>query len=234
MITADRQSLAKALLRKIERARRTPEVRLPGERELASAFGASRTAVREVLGVLEALRVIERRPQSGIYVRPATAETSIEALVLAEDLDLHARTAPYEQAQEARVIYEVEAARLAARRRTRSDLAAMAAVIERSCGHLAQGWNLADDDEAFHLALIAAAKNEVILRTAKSLYLMTRSVRLAYFQAQGYASISIREHEQLLDSIARSDADAAARLMRKHYAASTARWRKICGGRMRR
>jgi DNA-binding FadR family transcriptional regulator len=234
LITGDRQGLVKALLRRIERARRTPDVRLPGERELASTFGASRTAVREVLGVLEALRVIERRPQSGIYVRSAPAETSIEALVLAEDLDLHARTTPYEQAQEARVIYEVEAARLAARRRTRSDLDAMAAIIERSCGHLAEGRNLADDDEAFHLALIAAAKNEVILRMAKSLYLMTRSVRFAYFQAQGYASISIREHEQLLDSIERSDAESAGRLMRRHYAASTARWRKICNARARR
>src|SRR5690348_15602450 len=176
VITGDRQVLAKALLRKIERARRTPDVRLPGERELASSFGASRTAVREVLGVLEALRVIERRPQSGIYVRPATSETSIEALVLAEDLDLRAKTspydkaAPYEQAQEARVIHEVEAARLAARRRTRSDLDAMAAIIDRSCGHFSEGRNLADDDEAFHLALIAAAKNEVLLRVAKSLY----------------------------------------------------------------
>jgi DNA-binding FadR family transcriptional regulator len=110
----------------------------------------------------------------------------------------------------------------------------MTVIIERSYDHLAQGRNLADDDEAFHLALIAAAKNEVMLRMAKSLYLMTRSVRFAYFQAQGYAAISIREHEQLLDSIERSDAEAASRLMRKHYAASTARWRKICGARTRR
>jgi DNA-binding FadR family transcriptional regulator len=215
--TGDRQVLVKAMLRKIERARRTPDVRLPGERELASSFGASRTAVREVLGVLEALRVIERRPQSGIYVRPATSETSIEALVLAEDLDLRAKAAPYEQAQEARVIHEVEAARLAARRRTRSDLDAMAAVIDRSCGHFSEGRNLADDDEAFHLALIAAAKNEVL--------------RFAYFQAQGHASISIRGHEQILESIERGDAEASAKLMRKHYAASTARWRKICSAR---
>jgi DNA-binding FadR family transcriptional regulator len=231
VVTGDRQVLVKAMLRKIERARRTPDVRLPGERELASSFGASRTAVREVLGVLEALRVIERRPQSGIYVRPATSETSIEALVLAEDLDLRAKAAPYEQAQEARVIHEVEAARLAARRRTRSDLDAMAAVIDRSCGHFSEGRNLADDDEAFHLALIAAAKNEVLLRVAKSLYLMTRSVRFAYFQAQGHASISIRGHEQILESIERGDAEASAKLMRKHYAASTARWRKICSAR---
>ena len=94
--TGDRQSLVKALLRKIDQARRTPEVRLPGERELASSFGASRTAVREVLGVLEALRMIERRPQSGIYVRSAMSDASIEALVLREGLDLRGKTTSYE------------------------------------------------------------------------------------------------------------------------------------------
>jgi DNA-binding FadR family transcriptional regulator len=233
-ITNDRQILIKALLRKIDRARRTPEVRLPGERELARSFGASRAAVREVLGVLDALRVIERRPQSGIYVRAVGSETSIEAMVLEENLELRAEFAAYEQAQEARAIFEVEAAQLAARRRTRSDLDAMVATIDRSKRHFADGRNLSDDDEAFHLALIAAAKNEVLLRMAKSLYLMTRSVRFAYFQAPSHGSISIREHRQLLESIERSDADGSAKLMRKHYAASTARWRKTCGAFVRR
>lgn len=225
--TGDRQSLVKALLRKIDQARRTPEVRLPGERELASSFGASRTAVREVLGVLEALRMIERRPQSGIYVRSAMSDASIEALVLREGLDLRGKTTSYEQAQETRVIYEVEAARLAARRRTRLDLDAMTAVIDQSRHHLMQKQNLADDDEAFHLALIAAAKNDVLLRVAKSLYLMTRSVRFAYFQVRAHAPVSIAEHEQIFESIERRDPKTSAALMRKHYAASSARWREV-------
>ena len=118
MATGDRQELVKALLSKIDDARGTPDVRLPGERELASSFGASRSAVREVLGVLEALRVIERRPQSGIYLPTANSEPSVEALVLQENLDVRSTTAAYEQAQEARVIHEVEAVRLAAKRRT--------------------------------------------------------------------------------------------------------------------
>jgi GntR family transcriptional regulator, transcriptional repressor for pyruvate dehydrogenase complex len=227
VVTGDREILVKALLKKIDRARRTPEVRLPGERELASSFGASRTAVREVLGVLEALRVIERRPQSGIYVRPATSDASIEALVLQENLDVRANNVSYEQAQEARVIHEVEAARLAARRRTRADVEAMAAIIDVSRRKFADGQNLADDDEAFHLALIAAAKNDILLRMAKSLYLITRSVRYAYFQARGHAAASIAEHERLLESVEQRDAERSATLMRKHYAASSARWRKV-------
>lgn len=227
MATEDRQSLTKALLKRIDQQRCTPTVRLPGERELASSLSASRTAVREVLGVLEALRVIERRPQSGIYVRRANADASIEALVLQEDLDLRAGADAYEQAQEARVIHEVEAARLAARRRTRADLIAMDDIIVRSRRQLAEGRNLADADEAFHLALIAAAKNDILLRMAKSLYLMTRSVRQIYFCKRAHALVSIAEHEQLLDSVRRRAPERSAALMRQHYAGSSARWRKV-------
>ena len=79
-----------------------PQTRLPGERELAQSFGASRSSVREALGVLEALRVIERRPQSGIYVRPAISEPSVEALSCRKRWMSGRSTAAYEQAQEAR------------------------------------------------------------------------------------------------------------------------------------
>ena len=227
MAMNDRQQLLKALLSKIDEARRTPEPRLPGERDLAQSFGASRSSVREALGVLEALRLIERRPQSGIYVRPAVSEPSLEALVLQESLDVRSSTLEYEQAQEARIIHEVEAVRLAAKRRTADDLAALQLIIERSRAHLRQGRNLADDDEEFHLALIGAAKNPILLRIGKSLYLMTHSVRRAYFEAAGSGAQSIKDHLKILETIAQRDATQAARLMKRHYAGSSARWRKV-------
>src|SRR5262245_5206521 len=213
MPTTDRQELLKALFSKVDEARIAPGMRLPGERELAQSFGASRSSVREALGVLEALRVIERRPQSGIYLRPAISETSVEALVLQEALDVRSSTADYEQAQEARIIHEVEAVRLASRRRTPGDLAAMQAIIATARRNLLHGCNLATDDEAFHLALIAAAKNPILLRISKSLYLMTTSVRHAYFEAAGSGAQSIREHGKILNAVAQGDAGQAAKLL---------------------
>lgn len=223
----DRQALVKALLARVHEARCAPEARLPGERELAHAFGASRASVREVLGVLEALRLIERRPQSGIYLRPTDSDVSIEALVLQEALDVRPTTQAYEQAQEARIIHEVEAVRLAAKRRTRADLVAMRTIIDASRYNHGKGRNLSDDDEAFHLALIAAAKNDILLRMTKSLYMMTYSVRRRYFETPGHAALSIAEHERLVQSVELRDGDLAISLMRKHYAGSSARWRKI-------
>jgi len=229
MAMNDRQQLLKSLFRKIDEARVAPEARLPGERELAQTLGATRSSVREALGVLEALRVIERRPQSGIYVRSAVTEPSLETFVLQEALDVRSSTAEYEQAQEARIIHEVEAVRLAARRRTPADLAAMRAIIERARKNLRNERNLADDDEAFHLALVGAAKNPILLRITNSLYLMTRSVRHAYFQTSGSGAQSIREHAKILDAIEERDPGRAAKLLKRHYASSSTRWKRVHG-----
>jgi DNA-binding FadR family transcriptional regulator len=158
---------------------------------------------------------------------PGERYASVETLVLQEDLDLQTNADAYEQAQEARVIHEVEAARLAARRRTQADLDALGAIILESRRELEGGRNLADTDEAFHLALIAAAKNDILLRMAKSLYLMTRSVRHIYFPNRAHALVSIAEHEQLLECVRRRAPDRSAALMRRHYAGSSARWRKV-------
>lgn len=76
------------------------------------------------------------------------------------------------------------------------------------------------------MALIGAAKNPILLRISKSLYLMTRTVRHAYFEATGSGPQSIREHARILESVAKRNAAEAAKLMKRHYAGSSARWRK--------
>jgi DNA-binding FadR family transcriptional regulator len=104
---------------------------------------------------------------------------------------------------------------------------AMQTIIDTSFVNLRDGRNLADDDEAFHLALIGAAKNPIVLRISRSLYLITRSVRLSYFEVAGSGPQSIKEHTRILERISRRDATGAAKLMQRHYAGSSARWRKV-------
>ena len=57
------------ILQFIRDRRYEPLERLPSERELAEKFKMGRGAIREALSALEALRVVERRPNSGIYLR---------------------------------------------------------------------------------------------------------------------------------------------------------------------
>jgi len=229
MPVTDRPALVRALLERLRRADLAPGARLPGERELAASLGVSRSSVREVLGVLEVLRIVERRPQSGIYLRAVDSESSIETLVLQEELALPPGDLDFEQAQEARRIHETGAARLAARRRSPADLEHLEAILARSREHLESGANLAPDDEAFHLALVAAAHNGILLRMTRALYLMSRRVRRGYFDLPGHAAISLREHRHLVDCLRRRDEDGAAAAIETHYRQSSARWRAARG-----
>ncbi|RUU74275.1 FadR family transcriptional regulator, partial [Mesorhizobium sp. M7A.T.Ca.TU.009.01.1.2] len=54
--------------------------RTPSERELAEHFAVSRGQIREALAILEAMRIVERRAKSGIYID--TKQASVEAMAL--------------------------------------------------------------------------------------------------------------------------------------------------------
>ena len=54
--------------------------RTPSERELADHFSVSRGQIREALAILEAMRIVERRAKSGIYL--TTRQASVEAMAL--------------------------------------------------------------------------------------------------------------------------------------------------------
>ena len=54
------------LLPFIGERRLEPGDRLPSERLLAERFGVTRAIVREAIAKLEAMRVVERRPRSGV------------------------------------------------------------------------------------------------------------------------------------------------------------------------
>ena len=51
-----------------------PGTRLPPERQLASALGVGRSAVREALAALEILGIVDVRPGSGTYLRGSASE----------------------------------------------------------------------------------------------------------------------------------------------------------------
>ena len=59
-----------------------PGDRPPSERNFAERLGIGRNAVREALATLVALRVVDSRPSSGIYLRHVARESSFEALVM--------------------------------------------------------------------------------------------------------------------------------------------------------
>lgn len=198
--------------------------RIPSERELAQRFGLSRSYVREALAVLEATRLVERRPQSGVYLRASRRDAGLDVLLMQHDAGLPLTAEDVHELYEFRVLIEMQSIEMAVERRTEEDLRRIDAVLEESAERLAQGLPLADQDAQFHLALLEAAHNQFLVRTANWFYLISGSRRETYFKDPAHGRKSLSEHKALRDALRDSDRKRAVELMGKHMRLAERYW----------
>ncbi|MGW6499653.1 FadR/GntR family transcriptional regulator [Nonomuraea angiospora] len=132
--------------------------RLPGENALAKALGVGRSTVREALRALAGAGLVQARQGSGVFVI-ATAMATVPA----EDWPARLRRAAITDVYEVRMMVETQAARMAARRRTEEDVAALEEALAARARAAAQDdAAFVDADIALHAAVVAAAGNPVL------------------------------------------------------------------------
>jgi len=193
-----------------------PGDKLPSERDLAALFGMSRSAVREALIRLDTLRIVESRPKSGVYLQPYGAERSIEAMVLFAETNTPLSAAEVAQSVELRSVLESEAMRLACLRRTQADLDVLQQILRDSEAAIAGGETLAELDPQFHKAIVAATKNDVLLRFINVFYRISRKRREIYFHEPQQSKRSHAQHLQLYGAIEAQDATLGQQILRRH------------------
>ncbi|PNU04361.1 FadR/GntR family transcriptional regulator [Novosphingobium guangzhouense] len=134
--------------------------RLPGERTLAALIGVSRPTIREAMLVLEMQDLVEVRRGSGVYVaeRVAPARLARKADVSAFELI------------EARLMFEGQAAGLAARVMSDGMLDSLEAILARIEGRAAADAEEPALDRQFHLAIARGTGNALIARTIEHLW----------------------------------------------------------------
>lgn len=201
-----------------------PGDRVGSERDFASRFGVGRGVIREALSVLESMRVVERRPNSGIYLRPVDSEGSIDAMVLFNDLGIPATHGEVLQLVEMRRMLEIQAVALAAARWQPDDMKSLDAVLSATEARIARRESIVEEDAAFHLQVIACTHNQFIQRVAHSYYLASRARRHRYFHAPAQGMASHRGHVALRDAIHARDAALAIQAMEVHLEGMESYW----------
>ncbi|MFE1403805.1 FadR/GntR family transcriptional regulator [Streptomyces sp. NPDC058770] len=128
--------------------------KIPGETSLAKTLGVGRSTVREAVRTLATLGLLQSRQGAGVFV---------VADQVTEDWPTRLRRASVADVYEVRMLIEVQAARLAARRRTDEDLVALdAALAARRAAGVGADAEFVDADIALHAAVVAAAHNPVL------------------------------------------------------------------------
>ena len=202
-----------------------PGERVPSERELAERFGVSRGQIREALSYLEALRVVERRAKSGIYMSLESA--SVEALALFSKVGAPLNADDVHQSIEMRKIHEITAVRLACERATLENFDRMRAVLAASEERIAKGEPINEEDRAFHLEIVKATQNLVFHRIVQVYYMMTIDRVRIYFSNPARSRASHDDHLKIFNAIARRDAITAMNLMSEHLKGADSYWQDL-------
>jgi DNA-binding FadR family transcriptional regulator len=219
----------KAIMAYLQQRRLQTGDRLPSERDLAERLGVGRNAVREALATLTTLRVLESRPNSGIYLRHIATDSSFETLVMLADSGEAPSPVEIEETMEVRSSLELLGVRAACARRTDEDLARLRAVLDRTDAVLAAGGNIVEHDTEFHIALIAAAHNSVLVRVLNSFYRLTAVRRRAWFGNLAQGQSAARDHRKLVAAVEARDANAACALIEGHMERAKAYWAEVLG-----
>ncbi len=203
--------------------------RTPSERELAEHFGVSRGQIRETLAVLEAMRIVERRAKSGIFL--TTRFASVDALALFAKAGLPLDPIQIYETVELRKIHEIKAAELASQRATEANFARLKEVLDQSQQRIARGERLVEEDRDFHLEIVRATQNTMFYNVCSVYYAMGVRRLPIYFSDPDRCRQSHAEHIQIYEALLRRDANLAQALMSAHLQGAEGYWKGLIAGR---
>jgi DNA-binding FadR family transcriptional regulator len=192
---------------------------LPGEIEHSQRLRVSRTAYREAVRILSAKGLVSSRPKTGTTVNPQSRWQVLDPQVLAWTFESEPSEAFVRDLFELRKMVEPAAAELAARRRLGTDLARMGYALEQMKRYgLAHPEGRAAD-QAFHHALLEAARNVPLLALSSSIEAAVLWTTVFKQRKRRLPRDPLPEHRAVYEAIVAGNAeqarDAMNELLRK-------------------
>lgn len=203
------QDLARSLLEELASGRYPEGARLPAERELAIRYNVSRPTVREAIIALEVQGLVEVKVGSGAYVRRLPGKEDLPGFNISAF-----------ELTEARLMFEGEAAALAATQMTDEDLAEIERLVEEIANENNDPRGTEQADRAFHLAIARATRNGAIHDAIERLWDLRATSPEAALLHEKARTANIKpvvdEHAMILKALRARDPGAARAAMRNH------------------
>ena len=216
------EKLSSAVIRQIEqlilRGVLRPGERLPAERELSERLGVSRPSLREAVADLQDRGLLVSRAGAGIFVADVLGSAFSEALI-----DLFAR---HDEAVFDYLSFRRDMEGLAAERAARLGTDTDLKVIDTLFRHMEAAHKKRDpSDEArldaeFHLAIIEASHNVIMLHMMRSMYQLLREGvfynRTIMFRQRTTRSTLLGQHRAINDALQARNPEAARAAVEAH------------------
>ncbi|KPQ14931.1 MAG: GntR family transcriptional regulator, transcriptional repressor for pyruvate dehydrogenase complex [Rhodobacteraceae bacterium HLUCCO18] len=216
------EKLSHSVVRQIEqlilRGILRPGERLPSERELSERLGVSRPSLREAVSELQSRGLLATRAGAGIYVANVLGSAFSPALIR---LFAAHPEAVFDYIAFRRDLESIAAAR-AATYGSDTDLKVIDAVFEKmETAHSKR--NPADEaelDAEFHLAIIEASHNVILLHMMRSTFDLLREGvffnRQIMFKNRTTRDLLLEHHRAINDALQARDPDAAREAVVTH------------------
>ncbi|RUS59908.1 FCD domain-containing protein [Pseudorhodobacter sp. E13] len=216
------EKLSSAVVRQIEqlilRGILRPGERLPSERELSERMGVSRPSLRDAIAELHTRGLLDSRPGSGIFVAEVLGSAFSDALIKL--------FAEHEEAVFDYLAFRRDMEGLAAERAARlasdTDLKVIAATFAKmEAAHSKRSSpDEAELDAAFHMAIIEASHNVIMLHMMRSMYdLLKHGVfynRQMMFRNKTTRAMLLDQHRGINDALQRRDPEGARAAVNTH------------------
>jgi GntR family transcriptional repressor for pyruvate dehydrogenase complex len=207
------ESVIKQIMDLIKNNELKPGDKLPPERELAERLSISRNSLREAFRVLESRGLIESKPGGGRYIREIrkNGHNSTENIILSLE------KSSILELLEAREMFEVKIAKIAAQRATPEDME----LIEKALNKMSEEEEIKNDkktesDTEFHLAIASASHNFVFVNIIKLHLDLLKETREKTWQIPGRREKQREEHQAIFQAIKEHNIKKAGESMLEH------------------
>ena len=185
------------------------------ERELAEAFGVSRTSVRDAINKLVVMGLLQQRQGQGTFVRsPKSSEKSILATMV------ESQGASITDVLEVRMGLECNAAAMAATRAVEKDFQFMQKSIQEMQEEVNSGRLGTEADASFHMAIAYATNNPLQIFIMKNFYdFLFTGIKVnleGLYKVPGNIDTILDQHQAIFQAIREHSPEAAYRAMKRH------------------
>jgi DNA-binding FadR family transcriptional regulator len=189
---------------------------LPSERELMQSYAVGRPSIREAMQNLKRMGLIEINHGE----RPRVAAPSFERMVadMSETMRhvLMNSPATLDHLKEARASFEMTIAQIAARKRTMDDVEDLRRILAEQEQARLDSNAFLEADGRFHHRIAVMTGNPIFAHLSQALFAWLARFHFDLVRKPGLEQLTLAEHTQILEAIARGEPDEAARLTRDH------------------
>jgi GntR family transcriptional repressor for pyruvate dehydrogenase complex len=191
-----------------------PGDRLPAEREMAKALRVSRLSVREAYRALQLFGMVEirRGNEGGAFIRAPNSCSIIQGV---SDL-FRFQGITVEEWNEARLLLELDIARLAVERADGGDFARLESLIEEANQQIRAGFPAHKENIRFHLCFAEIARNPILFTAYSSMMDLLLNSLTALGASMEHSRDAPAAHTRIITALKEGNFDRLSMVIKEH------------------